>query len=132
MHCQEPWYVGVQNDQTYIVAGEPPAQGNDHPNHQADRTVIAKVYLNDRSAQRIVTCVNACHGIPSEQLELGGATFIRLLNERAQLKRQRDALRAALEKAEDAIRELAEECDGDYDLADELRAAIDSANSYCA
>lgn len=69
MHCQEPWYVGVQNDQTYIVAGEPPAEGNDYPNHQADRTVIAKVYLNDRSAQRIAACVNACIGIPTERLK---------------------------------------------------------------
>lgn len=69
MHCQEPWYVGVQNDQTYIVAGEPPAQGNDYPNHQADRTVIAKVYLNDRSAQRIAACVNACRGIPTGRLK---------------------------------------------------------------
>lgn len=40
---------------------------------------------------------------------------------------QRDELLAALVKAENAIRELAAECDGDYELADELATVIATA-----
>lgn len=43
-HTALPYYLGAQNDQLYITAGLSPALSNDHPNPDADRTVIAKVY----------------------------------------------------------------------------------------
>ena len=39
-------HVGVQNDQLYLISGKPPALDNDYPVHDADRTVIAKIYHN--------------------------------------------------------------------------------------
>lgn len=53
-----PWYVGAQNDALYIIAGRPPAKDNDYPVHDADRTVIAKIYI-EADAQTIVTAVNS-------------------------------------------------------------------------
>jgi len=38
------FFVGAQNDQWFIVFGDNPAQSNDYPNHEADRTPVAKVY----------------------------------------------------------------------------------------
>lgn len=49
------------------------------------------------NARRIVACVNACAGIPNEQLECDNLEFIRIFNEHNMLKKQRDELRAALE-----------------------------------
>lgn len=40
-----PYYLGVQNDALYLVAGKKPALNNDYPNHKTDRTVIAKVFI---------------------------------------------------------------------------------------
>jgi hypothetical protein len=37
------FHIGAQNDQLYIFFGVPPSPGNDHPNHAADRVVVAKV-----------------------------------------------------------------------------------------
>ena len=66
-------------------------------------TLIARVILRDVSinehkanAMRIVAAVNACNGIPIDELELDTPAFVKVLNERAQLRRQRDELLAAL------------------------------------
>ena len=44
MDKNQPWHLGTQNDQLYVVAGEVPARNNDDSRSDADRTVIAKVY----------------------------------------------------------------------------------------
>lgn len=38
------FHIGAQNDAFFIVVGEKPAMNNDFPVHNADRTVVAKVY----------------------------------------------------------------------------------------
>jgi len=48
------------------------------------------------NARRIAVCVNACKGIPNEQLEMDSAAFIDVFNEYNALKRQKRALLAAL------------------------------------
>lgn len=48
-HTTKPWYVGAQNDMLYIIAGRAPSPDNDYPMHEAARTVIAKVYDEDKS-----------------------------------------------------------------------------------
>lgn len=53
-----PYYVGAQNDEIYIVAGERPATSNDYPRHDANRHVVAKVYSAEDAAF-IVLCCNA-------------------------------------------------------------------------
>lgn len=59
------------------------------------------------AARRIVACVNACAGIPTDQLESGEARYVR--NELADiyaLEKQRDELLAALEKGGHSLREI--------------------------
>jgi hypothetical protein len=92
MHCEEPWYVGAQNDQRYLIAGKPPAPDNDYPVHGAERTVIAKVYLKDDTAERIAACVNACAGISTELLEAQSVSKLlqKEADHAAKLQRQRD------------------------------------------
>lgn len=59
MHTKLPFYVGCQNDAVYIISGKSPAKNNDYPVHDADRTVIARIY-NPDDAQYIVRAAN-CH-----------------------------------------------------------------------
>jgi len=59
------------------------------------------------NARRIVACVNACAGIPTDQLESGEARYVR--NELADiyaLEKRRDELLAALEKGGHSLREI--------------------------
>ena len=46
------FYIGVQNDQLYIVSGEKPIM-TDYPNHDADRTCVAKVF-DEAEATRLI------------------------------------------------------------------------------
>ena len=48
------------------------------------------------NARRIAVCVNACKGIPNDQLEMDSAAFIDVFNEYNALKLQKRALLAAL------------------------------------
>lgn len=43
MPRRKPWYVGTQNDGLYII-DRPPSPSNDHPDHERDCRVVAKVY----------------------------------------------------------------------------------------
>jgi hypothetical protein len=86
MHSPEPWYEDTHNYRAYIMA---------------DGTAIAKVYLNDGSAQRIVACVNACAGIDQETLESTAAPEVmkgRVAGKMRDLKAQRDELLDLLSK----------------------------------
>ena len=42
-HTPGPWYVRVQNDMLFVVAGREPALDNDCPWHDAPRVAIAKI-----------------------------------------------------------------------------------------
>lgn len=57
------FWVGAQNDAWFIVYGDKPAQGNDHPNHEADRTAVAKVY-DEALARRLCELANAAPAAP--------------------------------------------------------------------
>ena len=91
-HTKEPW--GINNwtqPDTSIAIG-----ANGTP-------LIARVILRDVSidgqaanARRIVACVNACAGIPSDQLECDTPTFVKMLEERTELRTQRDDLHSVL------------------------------------
>jgi hypothetical protein len=55
----------------------------------------------EANAARIVACVNACEGISTEALSMGfasvaGGAILQLTDELAQLRTERDALRAAI------------------------------------
>lgn len=95
------------------------------------------------NVQRIVACVNACSGIPTEKLEamatdpvegMFGRLAGRMVGENRTLKSQRDELLAALErllKWHDDI--YGDKCDysGDHPLA-VARAGIDRAKGGAA
>lgn len=61
----------------------------------------------DETERRVSACVNACAGIPTDQLESGEARYVR--NELADiyaLEKRRDELLAALEKGGHSLREI--------------------------
>lgn len=89
----ERYYVGAQNDQLYIITGEPPAMNNDYPKHDAVRTVVAKV-VDEKQASFMalaLTChtvlLKACKAVDAD-IELTGA----ITPETADLARQAVAL----------------------------------------
>jgi hypothetical protein len=89
MYSPEPWCVDTYNHRAYIMA---------------DGTAIAKVYLDDGSAQRIVACVNACAGIGSETLEsiaAPGTLTLGASEDMRRLRAQRDELLDLLSKIVD-------------------------------
>ena len=85
-HTPEPWAFGEDNDGWYV---------------EKDRDQF--VYgLTEANARRIVACVNACAGISTESMEVGGVGSILSLGLEEQRRgdvaeQQRDALLAALE-----------------------------------
>lgn len=97
-HTPEPWVVAakalVRLDHAYLI------ESVDHHDFEYGATLAA---TSQQDALRIVACVNACAGLPTEQLEaspLGG-----VLNGVAGLIAQRDELLAALEALDDCYSE---------------------------
>ena len=130
-HTQEPWVLFEVGDRVKHFC----------PASEKEKTSILTVTLEDgtafgavyseEDARRIVACVNACAGLPAEQLEvspLGG-----VLNGVAGLIAQRDELLAALE-----IIAASEEFHGDSFVCDfgtlqgVARAAIAKAKGGAA
>lgn len=95
-HMKEPWAIDPDD--------RPNMQWNNHI-VSAENTDIAICFMahdgteeNERgeaNARRIVACVNACAGIPNDQLECDNIEFVRIFNERNTLNKQRDELLAA-------------------------------------
>ncbi|MBP6421584.1 MAG: hypothetical protein KA271_01695 [Propionivibrio sp.] len=79
-HTNEPWPVFT--DIATMVTPDP------------DGTPVAIISWDDYIRAR--ACVNACAGIPNEELECDNVTFAKLLLERAKFRSQRDKLLAAL------------------------------------
>lgn len=65
-HSREPWRVGKHS---FIVdnSGANPLSSADDVRLYGGYLVAESVFLND--ARRIVACVNACEGIPTDELE---------------------------------------------------------------
>lgn len=111
-HTKEPWSIqnveigaAVTND-LCIMAPSPSFR---------EIAQIARCYQGDRvkemelaNARRIVACVNACAGIPTDALECDTPTFIAMLQERHALRTHRDELLAALKQLDEAF------CSNDY------------------
>ncbi len=83
-HTNEPWPVFT--DIATMVTPNP------------DGTPVAIISWDDYIRAR--ACVNACAGIPNEELECDNVTFAKLLLERAKFRSQRDKLlKLLLERA---------------------------------
>lgn len=105
-HTNEPWppFTDIATTMTPDPEGTPVA------------ILSCDDYIRARA------CVNACAGIPNEQLECDNVEFVRIFNERNTLKNQRDEL---LDIMDAAARTL--DRDGDeWGLAADFRAAIAS------
>ena len=93
-HTPEPWRTAERSGFPFHIddaRGESVAVMLADDDHDEQRGLD--------NARRIVACVNACAGIPNEQLECDNVEFVRIFNERNTLKQQRDELLAALEEA---------------------------------
>jgi hypothetical protein len=55
---QRQFHVGAQNDALFITSGRPPASTNDYPDHDADRTCVARIF-DESEARRLVQAANA-------------------------------------------------------------------------
>lgn len=111
-------YLGAQNDAWFIIHGEPPAQSNDHPRHDADRVAIAKV-LDEQACRRLAACWNVCQGFNTDVLEsittLGETMLTRfqardrveqvLIADRLKAMQERDQLRALVLQLRSALRD---------------------------
>ena len=123
-------YIGAQNDALFIIHGEPPAQSNDHPRHDADRKAMAKVF-DEAACRRLVACWNACDGIATDVLvAIPGITGPMVSYH--ELKAERDALLAALEseqewRAREADGAIDPEWDYERMVGEKRRAAIAKA-----
>ena len=102
-HTQEPWSYGEDNDGWYV---------------EKDGLQIAHG-LTEEDARRIVACVNACAGLPTEVLERYKLGVIGV--DYKLTKQQRDELLAAAE----AIEIDAEEC-LDFDECTAMLVPIDT------
>lgn len=94
-HTQEPWHVATGDDY-YIEANGIPAKyphhfkGDDLGKHVAivgNRTSD----FGEANARRIVACVNACAGIPTDMLERFKA-IVGAMDEVSKIEKQRDVL----------------------------------------
>lgn len=102
-HTQEPWrYTPAETEEDdgriYVTTGANIVGSGSESIFRVDLDEIAG--LDDANARRIVACVNACAGIPTEHLVRCNAISAvdEILSERNALKKQRDELLAALGK----------------------------------
>lgn len=91
-HTKEPW----QFNGSAVIAKIKCSH------HHTIAELRHQLFMTDREAEanarRIVACVNACAGVPNEELEFDNVQFIKALHERRELRQQRDELLAALKE----------------------------------
>lgn len=97
-HTKEPWKYGKEltaRSGEWLISMDAGDRGRGIPICET-RPASGDEQAN---ARRIVACVNACAGIPTEQLESGEARSVRdELADIAMLEKQRDELLDALER----------------------------------
>lgn len=96
-HTKEPWVYKKSSSGSYFIY-QSEGEGNNDP--IAGFRAFPNGYSN---AKRIVACVNACEGIPTEVLESGPH---RIIQRDAAAERQRDELLAASKELISEIEEL--------------------------
>ena len=95
-HTPEPWTYGEDNDGWYL---------------EKSGSQLAYQVVDEADARRIVACVNALQGVPTEQLEQAaklGITDVstgNLFSYRIALQKQRDELLSAFQKFVDSHEE---------------------------
>jgi hypothetical protein len=109
-HTAEPWQVEPNESIVGANGGTLVAEPLSLPwRRMAVVTDVQRTFINrmisesQANARRIVACVNACAGITDNELTHGPAIAIHkfsyVVNEREELRKQRDELLVALERA---------------------------------
>ncbi|WP_434430301.1 hypothetical protein [Aeromonas veronii] len=110
-HTPEPWTVSektlVRLDCAYLI------RPVNETNYEYGATLAA---TSQQDARRIVACVNACAGVPTEELERHHLAHAGEVRFRIEMTRQRDELLAALEKLSGDVEALMKESGGVYGL----------------
>ena len=140
-HTAEPWCVGNTRTVKYAT-GESTETAIHYGDEESRGNCIAMTYGHfgfdgsEADARRIVACVNACAGIPTDDLEHGDiAKALKIFAlDSATFRRQRDELLAALEYCRAVFDEYIgihlDKTPPDYDKAarnENHRAACDAA-----
>ncbi|MDM5132948.1 hypothetical protein OB962_18415 [Aeromonas piscicola] len=90
-HTSEPWFID----------GQCAAAESDQVNN-GFYTAICKGPDGEANARRIVACVNACRGLPTDELELNGLVSA-VGNQLLDVEQHRDELLEALKEAVETI-----------------------------
>ena len=119
-HTPDPWFAWADNNNCFKVG-------------PSSNYTVAQIFhtpetdCHDGNARRIVSCVNACTGIPTEILEHAtdfGAAVIQTIQS---VRKQRDELLAALNESLECVE------DGDWQSARRvISAAISSVKGGSA
>ena len=97
-HTPEPWHLCEVENETGRIKHLVPVDSEKLSLLtivENDQGTFAAIY-NDEDARRIVACVNACKGIPTELLERF-KTIVGSMDEVSKIEKQRDELLAVLE-----------------------------------
>lgn len=98
-HTQEPWYASKEDGNWRVMAAD-----------ENGGYTLADMYCDDPEAnsRRIVACVNACAGIPTEELVRAKYLNTASYAMRQKAEKHRDELLAALKKFLDSHEECAD------------------------
>lgn len=119
-----------------LRVGRPGAVVADHPVPEMSGSDAVEFYgghlvaesITPANARRIVACWNACHGLPTDELEQNGLASA-FGNQLLQVEQQRDALQSTLEWTDEQIMEFISmafrhaQIKGDFELSD-VREAL--------
>ena len=121
-HTTEPWKVSLEDstpEWSVITAagGRVVANVNEETGPELIAGVpVMRVRPGELNARRIVACVNALRGVPTEELERHHLAHAGEVRFRIEMTRQRDELLAALEKLSGDVEALMKESGGVYGL----------------
>ncbi|MFQ2373384.1 hypothetical protein ACK306_17610 [Aeromonas caviae] len=108
-HTTEPWKVSLEDstpEWSVITAagGRVVANVNEETGPELIAGVpVMRVMPGELNARRIVACVNALRGVPTEELERHHLAHAGEVRFRIEMTRQRDELLAALEEAKSVL-----------------------------
>ena len=122
-HAKEPWSVNAIDSKRGRITGDETSAGWDRLHINAQNCTVARCD-KPADARRIVACVNAFAGIPTDAIRNAEMESAIYRGENAALRAERDSLRAAL-RAQIEPRAKGWKVT-DWDIRDEqARAALD-------
>lgn len=127
-HTKEPWHVGDAFMVGELVGGNdvfPVYQG------EAGEDDLLAFAFSTEDARRIVACVNACAGIPTELIEQGGFAAVPVATHR-EVKQQRDELLAALKESQEFMEYCWRDVQMSYYAFEKLETVMEQTRALIA